>query len=53
MGGTITSVAGIATLSSVEPAAQSPQTLQCHADRVDASREGWKLIWDFFGRYLS
>lgn len=21
--------------------------------RVDASREGWKLIWDFFGRYLS
>ena len=20
--------------------------------RVDASREGWKLIWDFFGRYL-
>jgi carboxymethylenebutenolidase len=21
--------------------------------RVDASREGWKLIWDFLGRYLS
>ena len=21
--------------------------------RVDASREGWKLIWDFFGRYLA
>jgi carboxymethylenebutenolidase len=20
--------------------------------RVDAAREGWKLIWDFFGRYL-
>ena len=20
---------------------------------VDASREGWKLIWDFFGRYLN
>ena len=20
---------------------------------VDASREGWKLIWDFFGRYLA
>ena len=21
--------------------------------RVDAAREGWKLIWDFFGRYLA
>jgi len=21
--------------------------------RVDAAREGWKLIWDFFGRYLN
>src|SRR5690348_969990 len=21
--------------------------------RVDAAREGWKLVWDFFGRYLS
>lgn len=21
--------------------------------RVDAAREGWKLIWDFFGRYLT
>ena len=20
--------------------------------RVDAAKEGWKLIWDFFGRYL-
>jgi carboxymethylenebutenolidase len=20
--------------------------------RVDAAREGWKLVWDFFGRYL-
>ncbi|HEX5097810.1 MAG TPA: dienelactone hydrolase family protein [Acidimicrobiia bacterium] len=21
--------------------------------RVDAAREGWKIIWDFFGRYLA
>jgi carboxymethylenebutenolidase len=21
--------------------------------RVEASKQGWKLIWDFFGRYLA
>ncbi len=21
--------------------------------RVEAAKQGWKLIWDFFGRYLA